>query len=78
MMSRQRVAIAVFTATALVFLFSVGLGASRAGDDEKGSKSKAKVGTRGVHLAYKKTYEAALLEARVRNLPVFVSRHKDF
>jgi hypothetical protein len=29
------------------------------------------------HVAYRATYEAALLEARIRNVPVFVSRHKD-
>lgn len=30
------------------------------------------------HLPFQKTYGAALLEARIRNLPIFVSRHKDF
>jgi len=30
------------------------------------------------HLDYRPSYEQALLEARIRNLPVFVSRHKDF
>ena len=33
---------------------------------------------KGAHLDYKRTYLAALTEARIRNLPVFVSRHKDF
>ena len=36
-----------------------------------GKKKKA-------HLEFRPTYERALLEARVRNVPVFVSRHKDF
>jgi hypothetical protein len=30
------------------------------------------------HLIFRRTYEAALLEARIRNVPVLVSRHKDF
>lgn len=29
------------------------------------------------HLHFRKTYADALLEARIRNLPVLVSRHKD-
>ena len=29
------------------------------------------------HLEYRRTYADALLESKVRNLPVFVSRHKD-
>jgi hypothetical protein len=32
----------------------------------------------GKHLRYQRSYAAALLEARIRNLPVLVSRHKDF
>ncbi len=30
------------------------------------------------HLRYKSSYEEAMLEARIRNLPIFFSRHKDF
>jgi hypothetical protein len=30
-----------------------------------------------LHLDYRKTYAEALLESRIRNLPVLVSRHKD-
>ena len=40
---------------------------------EKKAKTKTKA-----HLAFRPTYEQALLEARIRNLPLFVSRHKDF
>jgi hypothetical protein len=48
--------------------------ALRAGDDPA---PKSKISKEG-HLQYRRTYEGALLEARIRNLPVFVSRHKDF
>jgi len=53
---------------------------SRAADDDgpaakSKSNSKAKADD---HLDFKKTYAAALREARIRNVPVFVSRHKDF
>ena len=60
-------------------------GASRAADDEtpagKAPAAKApaaKARDPDDHLDFKKTYAAALLEARIRNVPVFVSRHKDF
>lgn len=46
-------------------------GELRAGDKEDAAKAKK-------HLRYVPTYEAALLEARIRNVPVFVSRQKDF
>lgn len=39
------------------------------GDDKKAKKP---------HLQYRRTYLEALTEARIRNLPVLVSRHKDF
>lgn len=29
------------------------------------------------HLRYRKTYAEALLESRIRNVPVLVTRHKD-
>jgi hypothetical protein len=41
---------------------------SRAGDDEP----------KGPHLEFRRTYAEALLESRVRGMPLFVSRHKDF
>ena len=37
----------------------------RAGDEEH------------AHLAYRRTYAEALLESRIRNVPVLVTRHKD-
>jgi len=33
---------------------------------------------KGDHLRYMTDYGDALLEARVRNVPIFYSRHKDF
>jgi hypothetical protein len=33
---------------------------------------------KGAHLRYVTDYDDALLEARVRNVPIFFSRHKDF
>lgn len=33
---------------------------------------------KGAHLAYKTNYADAMLEARIRNVPIFFSRHKDF
>jgi hypothetical protein len=50
---------------ALTFLTPLAL----AGDEEV---------SKDPHLTYRTTYEQALLEARIRNLPVFISRHKDF
>ena len=44
--------------------------------DKKGGKSAKK--DEKPHLDFKRTYADALLEARIRNLPIFVSRHKDF
>ena len=72
---------------ALAAAFLALAGTTQAGDDDakragKKASSKrdgSKVAKRGQdHLPYKKTYADALLEARIRNLPVFVSRHKDF
>ena len=57
-------ALGLLTVTALVFPAAAPAG-------EKKAKTKA-------HLDYRSTYEQALLEARIRNLPLFVSRHKDF
>ncbi|MDA1196296.1 MAG: hypothetical protein O2894_14095 [Planctomycetota bacterium] len=50
---------------------------ARAGDEADGPKDASKV-SKGAHLRFQVTYEGALLEARIRNLPIFVSRHKDF
>ncbi len=33
---------------------------------------------KGEHLRYQTTYAAAMMESRVRNVPVFFARHKDF
>ena len=33
---------------------------------------------KGPHLRYMATYESAMLEARIRGVPIFFSRHKDF
>jgi hypothetical protein len=35
-------------------------------------------GDDGPHLRFQRTYAEALLEARVRGIPLLVSRHKDF
>ena len=32
----------------------------------------------GPHLRYVQSYEAAMRESRIRNLPIFFCRHKDF
>ena len=45
---------------------------------EAAEAGKAKAKSAKAHLEYRPTYEQALLEARIRNLPTFVSRHKDF
>lgn len=73
----------LLTLAALACAFVVAAGDLHAGDDDKAGKSKkrdsTKVAKRGAkHLRYQKTYAAALREARIRNLPVFISRHKDF
>lgn len=60
--------VAVGTALFAVLLGSMAPG--RAAPDKKGKKK--------AHLEYRATYERALMEARIRNVPVFVSRHKDF
>jgi hypothetical protein len=55
----------------------LGAGDAFAGDAKAKKKAKAKA-AKSKHLAFQATYEKALLEGRIRNLPVFVSRHKDF
>lgn len=63
--------------TALVAALFLSLAGHLQADDKK--KDTSKVAKRGQdHLPYKKTYADALLESRIRNVPVFVSRHKDF
>ena len=69
-------------------LFVAAAGDLHAGDDPtpgqgakpgKKTASSKKAEKRGTeHLDFKRTYAQALREARIRNLPVFVSRHKDF
>ncbi len=63
-------------ALALGFVLTVGApdGAAWAGEGKKPAK-KAKAEE---HLDFQRSYGAALRQARIRNLPVFVSRHKDF
>jgi hypothetical protein len=51
-------------ATGAFWLTAVPHGA-RAGDEKD------------AHLRYRKTYGDALLESRIRNVPVLVTRHKD-
>jgi len=60
----RRIALAL--AAAAVFLPAAPRGARAGGDD--GSPP---------HLDYRRTYERALLESRIRNVPVLVSRQKD-
>ncbi len=60
---------------ALAFVFLAG--DLQAGDAKSKAKAKAKA-AKPKHLDFQATYAQALLEARIRNLPVFVSRHKDF
>ena len=43
------------------------LAVARAGDEPKQD-----------HLRFCASYGQAMLEARIRNMPIFVSRHKDF
>lgn len=73
-------AAALLTATFVAALFLAAASDLRADDGDKPkAKDTSKVAKRSAkHLRYQKTYAGALLEARVRNLPVFVSRHKDF
>jgi len=55
-------------------------GKKAAGNSAAGKKAAGKEAglPKGPSLAFRHTYADALLEARIRNLPVFVSRHKDF
>lgn len=75
----RRAALALLgCALALGFVFSAD---SLAGDDASKAKAKSKPAAAARakdHLPFQRSYAAALLEARVRNLPIFVSRHKDF
>lgn len=70
---------ALLSTAVVAALFLAVAGNLHAGDENEGKKDTSKVAKRGQdHLAYKKTYADALLESRIRNVPVFVSRHKDF
>ena len=51
--------------TASAFWLTVGPTGAHAGDEQVD------------HLRYRKTYADALLESRIRNVPVLVTRHKD-
>lgn len=42
-----------------------------------GADLLARGGESDEHLRWQRTYEDALFEARIRNVPVFVTRHKD-
>lgn len=76
---RSRRLVLLVSAVACAALFVAAAADLQAGDDEKAAaKSKAKAAPEPAHLDYKRTYAEALREARIRNLPVFVSRHKDF
>ena len=33
---------------------------------------------KGPHLDYRTSYAGAMMEARIRNVPIFFARHKDF
>lgn len=72
--SRYRSAVGFLAFCALVFLLA---GVVSTGEVEAGKK-KAKPKPEKPHLDYRRTYEQALYESRIRNLPTFVSRHKDF
>ena len=61
---RHLAASLLVAASGLAFLSFLGCPAG-AGDEESG------------HLDYKRTYHEALLESRLRNVPLLVSRHKD-
>ena len=52
-------------ALAAVFLFGSGV---FAGEEHP----------KGPHLRYIQSYEAAMRESRIRNVPIFFCRHKDF
>ena len=74
-MRRQATLALSLAALAACFLFAAG------SDDREACAGDAKPessASKKAQLAFQKTYEAALLEARIRNVPVFVSRHKDF
>ena len=55
-----------------------GEGADKKGAAKTAKAKKAEAARAKEHLPFKRSYADALLEARIRNLPVFVSRHKDF
>ena len=74
-MQIRRVPLATLIAALLAVVLLAAPQVSRAGEGADGAKNDAK---KKPHLFYRKTYEEALTEARVRNLPVFISRHKDF
>ena len=74
-MQIRRVPLATLIAALLAVVLLAAPQGTRAGEGADGAKSDAK---KKPHLLYRKTYEEALTEARVRNLPVFISRHKDF
>ena len=79
---RPRLFRSALLAGALVAAARVAPATLRAGDDDPAQKTTTKKTTKKTtskdHLEYRRTYEGALFEARIRNLPVFVSRHKDF
>ncbi len=79
---RRTLGFALLSCSILAFGFLAAAGDLHAGDEDKapkGKQDKSKVAKRDAkHLRYQKTYATALLEARIRNLPVFISRHKDF
>ncbi len=55
--------------SAALFAAALAPGTSLAGKKDK---------KKNEHLEYRSSYGRALAEARIRNVPVFVSRHKDF
>jgi hypothetical protein len=64
---------ALASAVLLVGCAFVALAAPGVAGEKKKAKKDAKP-----HIEFRATYEQALLESRIRNVPVFVSRHKDF
>ncbi len=61
----------LFAAAGLLALAALATSGPAAAKDAKDAKSD------GDHLRWRRTYREALLEARIRNLPVLVTRHKD-
>ena len=57
------------TLAATALFLAAGAALAGAGDAKKPAK--------GSHLDYRRTYPDALLEARIRNMPIFFSRQKD-